>query len=451
MKISHINSATTVIETNGIKILTDPWFGEGIYYNSWKIFPPIDIKPEEYGDIDYIYISHIHPDHFSSDSMSRLDKKTPVLILDFGEQFLKRKLQFMGFNNIIEIGHNQKYHLKNSVYINILAADNCNPEVCGKLFGCFFEENNIAKTYTIDSMCVINNDEFVVVNTNDCPYPIMTETLELVNEQYSKIDFLMVGYTGASLYPFAMVEYDEAKMKDARDRTKRKGLNFAVDYITTLSPKYYFPFAGTYVLNSENWNLNEFSPIPTLTEAKQYIDQKLESASLMSTGVLLNSGSHFDLSSQSESNIYKQYSDREKREYIANVLSKESYTYVQDEFKSISDFKEIIKPAFERFKNKVIDINFTTESRIYIEFGRHCLEIDISSQEPKYIVHEELDFEIHENHHYFILDARLFYRTLNGPRYAHWNNIEIGALLKLKRSPDHYQQGIHFGLCYLHK
>ena len=124
--------------------------------------------------------------------MSKLDKNTPILILDFGEQFLKRKLISQGFSNIIEINHNEKKHLKNNVFINILAADNCNPEICGKLFGCFFEENNISKTYTIDSMCVINSDEYVLVNTNDCPFPIMRETLELVKEQYSKVDFLMI-------------------------------------------------------------------------------------------------------------------------------------------------------------------------------------------------------------------------------------------------------------------
>ncbi len=451
MEIKYINSATTLIETNGIKILTDPWFGEGIYYNSWRAFPPIEIKPEIYTNIDYIYISHIHPDHFSEQSMDKLNKNTPVLILNFGEQFLKRKLISIGFSNIIEINHNEKIHLKNNVYINILAADNCNPEICGKLFGCFFVENNIAKTYSIDSMCVINNEEYVLVNTNDCPYPIMRETLELVETQYSKVDFLMVGYTGASLYPFAMVDYDEIKMKEARDLTKIKGLNFAVDYIKYLKPRFYFPFAGTYVLNSDNWKLNEFSPIPTLTETKEYINKKLGATSHLSTCVLLNSGSSFNLSSQSQSNNYVQYSESEKWEYLSNVLSKEFYPFQNDEFKTLSDFKVLIKLAFERFSNKICEIKFTSKSRIYIEFDSYCLEIDISSEFPKYIIHEDLNFNLHEFHHYFILDSRLFYLTLSGPKFAHWNNIEIGALLKLKRVPDVYEHGIHHGLCYLHK
>jgi UDP-MurNAc hydroxylase len=451
MKITNINSATTIIETNGIKILTDPWFGEGIYYNSWKTYPPVEINPENLTNIDYIYISHIHPDHFSEESMSKLDKNIPILILDFGEQFLKRKLISQGFSNIIEINHNEKKHLKNNVYINILAADNCNPEICGKLFGCFFEENNISKTYTIDSMCVINNDEYVLVNTNDCPFPIMRETLELVKEQYPKVDFLMVGYTGASLYPFAMVDYNDSKMKEARDKTKMKGLNFAVDYINYLRPNHYFPFAGTYVLNSDNWKLNEFSPIPTLTETKEYINNKIDFSSNSSNCVLLNSGSFFELSSQTQSQSYYQYNESEKWEYLSNVLSKESYPFQQDDFKSFSDFQNLIELSFDRFRKKVNEIKYTSNSRIYIEFGTYCVEIDISTNFPNYILHKKLDFKLNEHYHYFIVDSRLFYRTLCGPRFAHWNNIEIGALLKLKRVPDIYEQGIHLSLCYFHK
>ena len=50
----------------------------------------------------------------------------------------------------------------------------------------------------------------------------------------------------------------------------------------------------------------------------------------------------------------------------------------------------------------------------------------------------------------FELDNRLLFDVLRGPRHAHWNNIEIGSLMRMKRNPDVYEQGIHLSLCYFH-
>ena len=76
--------------------------------------------------------------------------------------------------------------------------------------------------------------------------------------------------------------------------------------------------------------------------------------------------------------------------------------------------------------------------------------IDISKQKPNYkIISEKFD-KIQKPYILFELDNRLLYNILRGPKFAHWNNVEIGALLKMKREPDIYEQGIHHVLCYLH-
>ena len=37
-----------------------------------------------------------------------------------------------------------------------------------------------------------------------------------------------------------------------------------------------------------------------------------------------------------------------------------------------------------------------------------------------------------------------------GPRYAHWNNAEIGCHIRFNRNPDVYERGIHFCMNYFH-
>ena len=83
MKIQNIGSSTVIIETNKLKILKDPWFVNGEYYGSWFHSTDIDIN----FDLDlmnsatHIYVSHIHPDHFSRKSFEKLNKNIPVLEL----------------------------------------------------------------------------------------------------------------------------------------------------------------------------------------------------------------------------------------------------------------------------------------------------------------------------------------------------------------------------------
>ena len=140
MKLTFLQSSSYILEHNGVKILNDPWLVDGEYYGSWSHYPQFKFNPVNYSDIDYIFISHIHPDHVSFKTLEQLDKSIPVLIHQFPTKFLKKNIENLGFKTI-EIEHNKRTKLKNDLYINILAADNCDPELCGKFLGCGTAEN----------------------------------------------------------------------------------------------------------------------------------------------------------------------------------------------------------------------------------------------------------------------------------------------------------------------
>ena len=111
MKLHYLHSSSVIIENNGVKILCDPWLASSAHYGSWEIYPPYDFNPKKFKDIDYIYISHIHPDHFSSQTLSSLNKKIPILIHKFHSSFLKNNIEKLGYE-VIEIEHNKRINLK---------------------------------------------------------------------------------------------------------------------------------------------------------------------------------------------------------------------------------------------------------------------------------------------------------------------------------------------------
>jgi len=81
MKVTQLNSASILIEDDSkgskVKILCDPWLEGEEYIGSWAIYPPYDFKPEKFSDVDFIYVSHIHSDHVSTRTLSKLNKKYP--------------------------------------------------------------------------------------------------------------------------------------------------------------------------------------------------------------------------------------------------------------------------------------------------------------------------------------------------------------------------------------
>ena len=270
MKITKFGSATVLIETNGIKILCDPWLTDGIYYGSWCNYPPIDLDLCDFSDVDYIYVSHVHPDHFDPKTMALLDKSVPVLIHRYHKKFLKFNIERLGFT-VIELDNGISFDLSQSTQISIFAADDCNPEICGRMFGCISDIESGSSQ--LDSLCVVTDGEHTLINTNDCPYPIASKTLERIKTIHPVIDFALVGYTSASLFPHCMMDYSSEKRQIEKEKTRKVGLSNGLNTLKVLKPRFYMPFAGTYIIGGREYYKNESLPMVEVQEAVAYFNE----------------------------------------------------------------------------------------------------------------------------------------------------------------------------------
>ena len=437
MKVTHLQSATQIIDLDGIKVLTDPWLTDGEYYGSWYHYPPFTSEEISILNYDYIYVSHIHPDHLSEKTFKSLPFKKPVIIHNYDAKFVKRKLELLGFD-VIECDHAVPYEFDNGGSITIYAADNCNPELCGKFMGCGSVENKFGSTQ-IDTFAVFKMGNCTLLNTNDCPFELAYHTIKDNNVDEMQIDLLLVGYAGAGPYPQCF-EFDTDEMKKvAADAKEKNFLQNASKFIELVNPTSFAPFAGTYILGSRLAALNDYRGVPSVSDATKFLDDTIVS----SNGVHLEKLDTFDCQSQTLSKSGTKF-PLDKAEYTEKV-SRYSLQYDNDQWEE-EDLPRLMELAYTRFKSKADQINFQSDTVILIRSDRVAFKLSTNH----FVEMVPRNFELLGPHVRIDLDHNLLHRLLRGPRYAHWNNAEIGSHLSYMRKPNIYERGLYHCMCFLH-
>jgi len=82
MKFKFIGNAGGIFTgSNGTRILCDPWIVDGVFEDAWYHYPPLKTKLSDIKDVDGIYVSHIHPDHYDERTFN-FPKDIPIIILN---------------------------------------------------------------------------------------------------------------------------------------------------------------------------------------------------------------------------------------------------------------------------------------------------------------------------------------------------------------------------------
>jgi len=438
MKLTHLQSSTQIIHLGDIKVLTDPWLTDGEYYGSWYHYPPFEEKSLKDLEYDYIYVSHIHPDHLSEKTFKALPLNKPVLVHKYDSKFVKRKLEMLGFV-VIECDNGIPFEFGNGGSITIYAADNCNPEICGKFMGCGIVETKFGSTQ-IDSLALFKMDENVILNTNDCPYELAAQTIKANKLDQLKIDLLLVGYAGAGPYPQCF-EFDTEEEKITAAKAKeQQSLKQAIEYIKLLRPICFAPFAGTYVLGSRLASLTDYRGVPSVSYATQFLT---EAVADISKGIHLEKFDSYDCQSETLAQSDNKFSL--SREQYTKEISKKPLDYDGDKWVD-SELGDLIVSAYKRFKSKAEEIDFKSDTKLVIRSEKIAFQLSVDSTAEEI----PLDKELMGPYVRIDVDHNLLHRLLRGPRYAHWNNAEIGSHLKFLRKPNSFERGLYHCMCFLH-
>lgn len=438
MKLTHLQSSTQLIHLGDITVLTDPWLTDGEYYGSWYHYPPFESERLNSLNYDFIYVSHIHPDHLSEKTFKSLPLKKPVLVHNYESKFVKRKLEMLGFD-VIECDNGVPYQFDNGGSITIYAADNCNPEICGKFMGCGVVEKKFGSTQ-IDSLALFRMGDNSILNTNDCPYELASHAMKANKLDKMKIDLLLVGYAGAGPYPQCFEFDNEDEKVNAAKAKEQQFLSQAVDYINLLRPTCFAPFAGTYILGSRLASLTEYRGVPSVSYATHSLNDAVAD---FSRGINLKQFDTYDCQTQVLTKSEKQTA-LTKEQYIADISDK-SLDYDDDKWDD-DELDDLIEAAYNRFKSKAEEIGFTSDTKLIIRSESVAFRLGTNSAVELIPV----DSDLVEPFVRIDVDHKLLHRLLRGARYAHWNNAEIGSHLKYLRKPNTFERGLYHCMCFLH-
>jgi UDP-MurNAc hydroxylase len=270
MKIRFIGHACVVVESSGASILMDPWLSGKIFNNSWTLRPQPEFDRALLDSIDYLWISHEHPDHCHFPTLASFPDsfKQRVTILYQTRDSAKVIAAFkgLGYKNFRLLPHREMV---------ALSGDS--------------SASNGAKVYCyhaglMDSaLAFIDNDQ-VVLNANDAR--ISTSECKLILKDLKRVDAVLNQF---SLAAYAGFEPPERYLPERATQILRN----VAEVHRALDAKVTIPFASFIYFSSEdNKYVNQFAN--TVGDAYAYLKQQGHDAVVLYPGDSYQVGETYD-------------------------------------------------------------------------------------------------------------------------------------------------------------
>jgi UDP-MurNAc hydroxylase len=111
MHVTMLGHAALLCETQDVRVLMDPCLVGPANFRSWWHLPEVDLDPAKLPELDYIYISHLHDDHFHVPTLKQLPQRPTVLIPRLYHNRLVCRLRELGYTRIKELAHGKQVQL----------------------------------------------------------------------------------------------------------------------------------------------------------------------------------------------------------------------------------------------------------------------------------------------------------------------------------------------------
>ena len=415
MKFQFIGNASGIFHgSNGTKILCDPWIKDGVFEGSWFHYPPLKTKLRDLENVDAIYLSHIHPDHYDQRNFN-FSKTKPIIILDEGPNFLKKNLISKGYKNIISIKDNQTKKF-NEFKLTLFKP----------FVGHIFEESLLGNL--IDSSIVLQDQNFTAINFNDNTPD--KKACHKLKKKFKKIDLALVNYNAAGPYPSCFDNLSIKEKKKENVRILNRNFKHLCKVLPSLSPNAVLPFAGSYILAGKNYKKNDYLGTTTWEKCAQYLEKNLK---IVCNVICMRENQIYDLEKKISTPSYIKLDMQHMKNYIKKIKH-HPYDYEENKKVDLEKLERDILIASEKFNVILKKFKLNLKTNIYLKIGRKKKKIYMGSDKKKKLICE--------------MDTRLLRRILD--KKSHWNNAEIGAHINFKRYPNIMEPDVHTSLSFFH-
>ena len=223
------------IDTGAGSILCDPWVNPA-YFASWFPYPDnSQLDWETLGQTDYLYVSHLHRDHFDAKHLKRyVSKKATVLLPEYPTSQLEDELRELGFTSFVKTVTNEVVELDGGLKIMIQALTSPTDGPIG------------------DSSLWVEYDGIRLLNQNDARPTDLSVFTDL-----GHVHAHMLQFSGAIWYPMVYELPDSAKTAFGKQKRDRQ-FDRTWRYIDNLNASWVFPIAGPpCFLDDELWQFND--------------------------------------------------------------------------------------------------------------------------------------------------------------------------------------------------
>jgi UDP-MurNAc hydroxylase len=223
------------IDTAAGSILCDPWVNPA-YFAAWFPFPDNSgLDWQALGEVDYLYVSHLHRDHFDPEQLRRyVSKRATVLLPEYPTSELEDQLRELGFTNFRKTRSNQPVELDGGLTVMIQALTSPTDGPIG------------------DSSLWVEYDGVRLLNQNDARPSDLSEFARL-----GHVHAHLLQFSGAIWYPMVYELPVTARTAFGKQKRERQ-LDRTIRYIDDLKASWVFPIAGPpCFLDEELWQFND--------------------------------------------------------------------------------------------------------------------------------------------------------------------------------------------------
>jgi len=434
--IYHYRNSSIEICNKNLRLLMDPWInsanlGSWAGCNAKKFFN----KKTKIQTIDFIYISHLHSDHFDIKLLKYLKKKKKkkfkIIIKKFRDNRLKKKIlsyNFLKKKDIIELENYEIYELKRDNYFCIL------PQLSASV------TINKLINYDLDTSCIFFNKDVKLYNQVDNPYSPLD--LKKIISHLKKIgikndyDMSFIPYCAASEYPQGYINLNR---KSEKNKIIDKCLKIFYDTSKNIKTKYLVPAGGTYKLDLIYSKLNSYLAVPN---NKQVI-KKYKLFDKNNKINILDGEKYFFEFNNRKMKLKKSY----YKDYFKSYINKNGKDPLDNMIKNKFNSKKIknkLELLEKNFGSKKLEIYTKLKTSISLEiYDKQPLKISQLKSYKKKVSHtifnnekkKIITLKVH-------MSFKVLYLLINS--IISWN--ELQALCLFERKPNIYEPDANFWL-----
>lgn len=435
MKITHFSNSFISVSSQGERIVCDPWVGKA-NAGGWQSFPEFSFSAlrEHLADVRWVYLSHLHDDHFHPDTLKSCGLLNREFIIKrFQSPVFRERLKRLGVTRIHEVDPftvQQFGPFELSIF----------PQMTSNSSG--FEDD---VNYDLDTSIAIKAEGTVFFNQVDNPLSLqdLTHIRDFMAEQLGAVDVACIMSGAASEYPHLFLGIDQAGEKR---RIVERSLTDLGEWLRLLKPRYFFPAGGTYLIPGWMGVFNDNIAQPNSAE----ISRCVADAGLPVQVCALEGGHFLELSVwQKTARTGSALPPIEANRQVAvDMHRQDRYHYEALEAPTWPTLLALLDAARDNWAHKVSKDGLTIHQAIWFDIYRELRvdggKPDASKRLGRYQLSQPSRAEIGAL--VVHIDQRALFGCLT--RRLIWNGV-LGALCLYERRPNRHYPTDFFSLNFL--